>query len=131
VRAIARALAESGRGRGFVGGGDTNAFAWRRQPEILRDLLSPLAALGAVEPPSGEGRPTHYFARQDEPKLTHRLCMGLGRLGLDLPLRYDVVCTNLAVLARGQVVTPGSDHDLVWARLSLTGDPAPQGTGSH
>jgi hypothetical protein len=41
----------------------------------------------------------------------------LGKMGLDLPRRYDVVCTSVPVLRRGQVVTPDSDHDLVWAAL--------------
>ena len=45
--------------------------------------------------------------------------MLLGKLGLDIPLRYDVVCTNLTVTERGQVVTPASDHDLVWASIDL------------
>jgi hypothetical protein len=31
-----------------------------------------------------------------------------------------VVCTNLPVVARGQLSTPGSDHDLVWARLAVS-----------
>jgi hypothetical protein len=29
-----------------------------------------------------------------------------------------VVMTNLPVAERGQVSTPGSDHDLVWAALA-------------
>jgi endonuclease/exonuclease/phosphatase family metal-dependent hydrolase len=116
VEAIAAALRARGRHDRFVTCGDSNAFAWRRQPEALRRLLEPLAALGAVDP---ETAPTHYFARQHEPKLPHRIGVLLGKLGIDLPLRYDVLCTNLPVAARGQVVTPDSDHDLVWARLSI------------
>jgi hypothetical protein len=43
----------------------------------------------------------------------------LGKLGIDMPRRYYVVCANLPVAERGQVVTPDSDHDLVWARLAI------------
>jgi hypothetical protein len=96
--------------------GDSNAFAWRRQPEALQRLLAPLAALGATDPGI---RPTHYFARQNEGKFIHGTGVLLGKLGLDIPLRYDVVCTNLTVTDRGQVVTPDSDHDLLWARIEL------------
>jgi hypothetical protein len=126
VQALADALVGSGRHRRFVGGGDTNAFAWWRQDEVLTTLLAPLAAFGAG-PCTGDGRPTHYCARQNEPKLTHRLCVALGKLGLDCPRRYDVVCTTLPVLARGQEVTPESDHDLVWARVEA----GVTTTGSH
>ena len=114
VQAIAAAVRDRNLHGAFVACGDTNAFAWRRQGEALAALLAPLAALGAADP---ETAPTHYFARQNEPKLPHRTGVLLGKLGIDLPRRYDVVCTNLTVLERGQVVTPESDHDLVWARF--------------
>jgi endonuclease/exonuclease/phosphatase family metal-dependent hydrolase len=116
VEAIAAALGARGLDRAFVACGDTNAFAWRRQPEALERLMAPLAALGATDP---ETRPTHYFARQKEGKLVHQTGVLLGKIGIDRPLRYDVVCTNLPVAARGQIDTPASDHDLVWARLSI------------
>ena len=114
VAALAGALAEQGLDRRLVGCGDTNAFSWRRNRRALDDLLAPFAAFGASDP---ETRPTHHFARQNEPMIPHRIGVALAKIGLDIPLRYDVVCTNLPVEARGQVVTPGSDHDLVWARL--------------
>jgi hypothetical protein len=114
VRSIAEALQARGLERRLVACGDTNAFAWRRQAAALDRLLAPLAAFGAVDPAS---RPTHFFARQDEPKVAHQIGVLLGKLGLDLPRRYDVVCANLPVARRGQVPTPGSDHDLVWAAL--------------
>jgi endonuclease/exonuclease/phosphatase family metal-dependent hydrolase len=116
IEAIAVALRERNLHRAFVACGDTNAFALRRQPEALKALLAPLAALGAVDP---ETRPTHYFARQNEPKLPHRTGVLLGKLGIDLPRRYDVICTNVPATERGQVVTPHSDHDLVWARVAV------------
>jgi hypothetical protein len=115
VESIAKALCERGWQRRFVACGDTNAFSVRRQIATLRRVLSPFSAYGAEDP---EVHPTHWFGRQHEPKLTHRACVALGRIGLDLPRRYDVVCTNLLALARGQLRTPGSDHDLLWARLS-------------
>jgi endonuclease/exonuclease/phosphatase family metal-dependent hydrolase len=122
VDAIARSLEEQSFHHRFVACGDTNAFAWRRQGEALSRLLAPLAAFGAADSEMSEGaarRPTHYFARQNEGKLVHQTGVLLGKLGLDLPLPYDVVCTNLPVAERGQVDTPDSDHDLVWARVSI------------
>jgi len=116
VEAIAGALRARNLQDAFVACGDTNAFAWRRQAEALRALVSPLAALGAVDPDTA---PTHYFARQNEPKLPHRIGVLLGKLGIDMPRRYDVVCTNLPASERGRVVTPDSDHDLVWARIAV------------
>jgi endonuclease/exonuclease/phosphatase family metal-dependent hydrolase len=117
VAALGGALAEHGLERRLVCCGDTNAFSWRRDGRALDDLLAPFAAFRATDP---ETRPTHHFARQNEPMIPHRIGVALGKLGLDIPLRYDVVCTNLPVEERGQVVTPGSDHDLVWARLRGT-----------
>jgi endonuclease/exonuclease/phosphatase family metal-dependent hydrolase len=115
------ALADTLRARSLHGRlcacGDTNAFSWRAGRRQLDRLLAPLAAFGAEDPGT---RPTHYFARQNEPLLPHRIGVALGKLGIDLPRRYDIVCTNLAVSARGQIETPGSDHDLVWARLRAT-----------
>jgi hypothetical protein len=70
-----------------------------------------------------EGRyPTHFFARQREGWLLTRLWILLHKLGLDFPRCYDVICTNLTVLQRGQVTTSFSDHDLVWARVSVDPD---------
>jgi endonuclease/exonuclease/phosphatase family metal-dependent hydrolase len=130
VCAIAAALAAAGMHRRFVACGDTNAFAWRRQPATLTQLLEPLAAFGASD--TGTADPTHAFARQDEAGFLNRLCVLAGRIGLDLPQRYDVVCSNLPVSARGQITTLASDHDLVWARLALDArqpDPAPLPSG--
>jgi endonuclease/exonuclease/phosphatase family metal-dependent hydrolase len=117
LSAVAEALAGRGWHTRFTVCGDTNAFAWRDQLGALRLLLAPLAALGGQDPGT---RPTHWFGRQNEPVLTHRAAVALGRLGLDVPHRYDVVCTNLPAPRRGQVHTPDSDHDLVWAELDVT-----------
>ena len=117
VAALTAALVERGLARRLVACGDTNAFAWRRGRRRLDALLAPFEALGATDP---ETTPTHHFARQREPPLPHRIGVALGRLGIDIPLRYDVICTNLPVAARGQVSTDGSDHDLVWAAVDAT-----------
>jgi endonuclease/exonuclease/phosphatase family metal-dependent hydrolase len=117
MQALAGALVERNLHQRLCACGDTNAFSWRAGRRQLDRLLAPLAAFGAQDP---ETRPTHYFARQNEPLLPHRIGVALGKVGIDLPRRYDVVCTNLAVSARGQIETPGSDHDLVWARLRAT-----------
>lgn len=84
VAAIADAL--RGRGSRLLACGDTNAFGWRkrRQLEQLQAMLSPLTELGAVDPGTA---PTHFFARQNEPKLIHKLGVLLGKIGLDLPRR--------------------------------------------
>lgn len=97
--------------------GDTNAFGIRRRKhhELLSWMMEPLSSHG-VSVAEGLG-PTHYFGRQDEPVFTHRVMALLGKLGIDWPLRYDVVCTNAPVQDRGIRVTRESDHDLVWALL--------------
>jgi endonuclease/exonuclease/phosphatase family metal-dependent hydrolase len=114
VDAIAGAVA----GTALVACGDTNVFALRRrdQPAALARVTAGFAALGATDP---DHRPTHFFARQGEPSPAHRLAALVGRAGFDLPRRYDVICTNLPVAGRGHLHTPDSDHDLVWAAISL------------
>jgi hypothetical protein len=116
IATIVDALIRRERARRIVACGDTNAFWWdpRQQLAMLSYILEPLAALGARDP---ERRPTHHFSRLNEPKLTHQIAVLLGRIGLDLPMRYDVVCTDLPVFRRGHERTPDSDHDLVWAAV--------------
>lgn len=116
IQAIADALRQRSLADRIVACGDTNAFWWRPSHQLvaLRYILQPLRELGALDP---ETAATHYFARQGEAQLSHRIAAGLGKLGLDLPMRYDVVCTNLPVTGRGQYATLGSDHDLVWAAI--------------
>lgn len=116
VAAIARDLGRRELTDRVIACGDTNAFGWglRRQLAKLGEVLGPLAAFGATDPGT---LPTHFFARMNEPKPLHRVAVALGRFGLDMPRRYDVVCTNLPVAARGKVTTPDSDHDLVWAEI--------------
>lgn len=118
VRAMVGELERRGLTRRLVACGDTNIFTIRkwRHRQAFEHVLSPLAAHGAVDP---ETTPTHFFARAREPKWGQRIAVALGRFRLDLPRRYDVMCTNLPVSARGQVHTPDSDHDLVWARVQV------------
>jgi hypothetical protein len=118
IEAIAQLVERAGYGQRIVACGDTNAFSWpwKKQGRTLQYILEPLTRLGAIDP--GGSGPTHFFGRQNEPKLTHRVGVILGRAGLDLPMRYDVICTSLPVLDRGHTTTPDSDHDLIWARLA-------------
>ena len=118
IDAIARRLRADDLVSRVVACGDTNAFSvsTRWQPSILAEILAPLSALGMRD--AGEAA-THWFARQDEPGMLHFLVRGLARLGLDVPSRYDVICTDLPTVAHGRVETVESDHDLVWARLAL------------
>lgn len=97
--------------------GDTNAFCVRRRrhPRVLDWMLKPLAEGGILATEGDE--PTHFFARQDEPKLAHQLVMRAARLGFERALRYDVMCTNGRAADTGVLSTPGSDHDLVWMSL--------------
>jgi hypothetical protein len=116
VEVLAKALGGFGRGP-IVACGDTNTFTLRRgrQRQVLDRVLKPLTAIGVRI--GGHHRPTHFFARIDEPFLAHRIGRWLGRRGIDWPLRYDVVCSSLPVAGHGQRATPGSDHDLVWSRF--------------
>ncbi len=120
VTALAHVLLDLGFGQRFVVCGDTNAFTFwtHRNRAIMTQVMAPIEALGA--PLHEQKAPTHFFARQQEKLLPHRTCAFVGKLGLDHPLRYDVVLSCMPVTERGQVTTPESDHDLVWARVELT-----------
>ena len=116
---IANALATESLAAQFVACGDTNTFALprRRQQVILRDMLQPLTKLGGRD--TGHD-PTHHFSRQGEATVAHRLAALAARFLFDLPLRYDVLCTNVNSERAGTHVTVESDHDLVWAKLQLS-----------
>ena len=98
----------------LVACGDANVFAVLAHGQAYKKLLAPLSELACID---NETRPTHFFARSREPRIAQRVLRQVGRLGLDLPRRYDVICSNLPTPARGQVETPESDHDLLWVRL--------------
>ncbi len=102
----------------LVACGDANAFTvWgRKQAAVLRSVLAPILPFCPLTPGS---HPTHFFARQREENLIARLCVLFGKWGIDLPQRFDVVCTNMNVQQQGQLRTFGSDHDLVWAKVQI------------
>lgn len=118
VRLLVKQIRAYGVPERAIACGDTNAFHWRHraQPATLRAVLAPLETIGVRA--LADGPPTHYFSRQHEPRLTHRLAVALGKLGIDLPQRYDVICSNLPIERGGHAPTPESDHDLVWAALA-------------
>ena len=119
VAAIAGALSTRGIARHVVACGDTNAFTWSRTKNgsVLVELMEPLCSAAGAKLCT-ELSATHFFARQREPLLTHRLLTWIGKLGIDHPLAYDVICSDLELVRSGQVVTTESDHDLVYAKLS-------------
>ncbi len=111
MRALSSELRADAR-RPLVVCGDTNAFAWLvRDAEaglarILRPLEQRHEAVDVARArvmSSTEPCPTHYFARAREPRWTHRLAVQVGRLGIDFPRRYDVVCSSAPVTDEGQV----------------------------
>ena len=107
----------------LVACGDTNAFSWRRanaEPELHKMLASLCSTHDALDSHAAHPRDTHFFARANEPKLGQRIAMAFGRLGIDFPRRYDVVCSSLPTVASGTISTPESDHDLVWATVDPT-----------
>ena len=117
--------------RGDAGRGDRGGAARPRPATRLRRLrrqqrvrlAAPAGGAAATVRAAGgvrrdrSGDPPDPLFRPAERGQIHSPDTGvlLGKLGLDIPLRYDVVCTNLPVTERGQVDTPDSDHDLVWA----------------
>ena len=122
VRAVADTLVARGITQRIVACGDTNAFTWHRRQghQVTAQLMAPLHAIGSAAC-QGNIEATHYFARQREALLTHRLMTLLGRLGLDHPLPYDVICTDLPVSNCDKVTTEESDHDLVFAQIDWPG----------
>lgn len=118
VQAVATALIERGVSRHVVACGDTNAFSWSRQTakHAVAELMKPLQALAGATPKTN-GDPTHFFARQREDLLPHRLACAIGRFGIDHPLPYDVICSDLHAVSTGIIATEESDHDLVIAEL--------------
>lgn len=118
VQAVASALTERGITCHVAACGDTNAFSWSRQSgkHAVAELMKPLRSLGGAAPKTN-GEPTHFFARQREALLPHRLACAIGRFGIDHPLPYDVICSDLHAATSGIITTEESDHDLVYAEL--------------
>ena len=84
---------------------------------------------GARDVHVDQPRDNHFFARAHEPRIGQRIAVAVGRVGVDFPRRYDVICSSLPVVARGMVTTPASDHDLVWAQVSSPGQRGARGGG--
>lgn len=118
VAAVASALQKRGLSQNVVACGDTNAFSWSRSGAVraIAELMQPLHEVAGATPKT-TGEATHYFARQREDLLPHRIACLIGRLGVDHPLPYDVICSDLPALKSGKVETEESDHDLVYAEL--------------
>jgi len=118
MAAVAEALRERGIRENVVACGDTNAFSWSRSgaQRVIANLMEPLQHLAGAAPKTN-GEATHYFARQREDLLPHRIACIVGRFGVDHPLPYDVICSDLHALKSGKVHTEESDHDLVYAEL--------------
>jgi len=116
VAAIVARLGEQSLTERVVACGDTHAvgIGVGRQLGILGRVMSPLRSIGVVERGTS---PTHFFARDAEPKSMRGVAASLGRLGFHRPKRLDVVCTNLPVARTGQVTTDVSDHDLLWTSV--------------
>lgn len=115
VRALSRSLP---RRYQLIGCGDTNAFTFDASgaEAMLAALLQPLLERhGCRDPHASHPKPTHFFARQNEAKLTHQLAVAFGALGIDFPRRYDVCVSGLCALDGGYQTTEDSDHDIVWA----------------
>mmetsp|Transcript_16466 Transcript_16466/g.41988 ORF Transcript_16466/g.41988 Transcript_16466/m.41988 type:complete len:309 (-) Transcript_16466:40-966(-) len=127
LRFVCDALAADQRVRAAAGArvaalacGDTNSFSFRRAlaSRALRAMLRPLQTeCGLVDVGAAEDRDNHFFKRAREPKLGQRIAVFFGQFGVDFPCRYDVVCTNLPVVAHGQVEAADSDHDIVWVAI--------------
>ena len=83
--------------------GPLAAFADGPFPEHYEPIESPVAN------PLHPGQSTNPVVKKFTTPLDKYSTTGDG---------YDIVCTNLPVSERGQVVTPDSDHDLVWARIA-------------
>ena len=61
---------------------------------------------------------THFFARAYEPKLPQQVAVAAGRwLGVEIPGLFDVMATNLPVIARQHWQIRSSDHDCVGATV--------------
>jgi len=118
VAAVAEALHQRGIHERVVACGDTNAFSWSRSGamRVITELLEPLKHVAGAAPKT-TGEATHYFARQRENLLPHRFACMVGRFGVDHPLPYDVICSDLHAVKSGKVSTEESDHDLVYAEL--------------
>jgi hypothetical protein len=107
----------------FVLCGDTNLFTFfpksSRQYDLLNDMVKPVALKTGAGIIGDCSQPTHFFSRANEPKLGHQVVYKLGKLGLDIPGCYDVLISNMVEDTVGQIDTPFSDHNLIYAKFSF------------
>ncbi len=139
-------------GIGFVACGDSNIFDVGRvsQRQALAKAFEPLTVLGARLCEEKETREAdhsaasttgssqamdcpaclrrmgdmHFFARAYEPKFPQQVAVAAGRLGVEIPGLFDIVATDLPVLARHHWQIMSSDHDCVGATLVVGGKAA-------
>eukprot|EP00944_MAST-04C_sp_MAST-4C-sp1_P008881 g8881.t1 len=106
----------------FVLCGDTNLFTFfprSKQQLLLDNMIEPLSSKNGAVVIGDYNKPTHFFSRANEPKLGHQIVYQLGKIGLDVPGCYDVLISNMSEESFGQIDTPDSDHNLVYANLRL------------
>lgn len=106
----------------FVLCGDTNLFTFfpkNKQQLLLDKMIEPISSKTGAVVIGDYNKPTHFFSRANEPKLGHQIVYQLGKLGLDVPGCYDVLISNMSEESFGQIDTPDSDHNLVYANLRL------------
>lgn len=115
---LADALVQRGWVDHLVLAGDTNAVGFRRrtQRRELQQILEPFSRFGVQD--LGEG-PTHFFSRLIAHKIPvlRPMCGLIGHFDPDR--RYDVVATNLSVLATAKWGVKDSDHDMVGAWIEF------------
>ena len=101
--------------------GDTNMFDINRRKQVnaLAMMLETFERFGVYPAKDSDAEPTHFFARADEPKFAHQIAVAFGQLGLDFPECFDIIASSSQTLSCGQVCTIESDHDLVWATISI------------
>ena len=106
----------------FVLCGDTNLFTFfpqTKQQFLLDRMVEPISLQTGAAVIGDCNKPTHFFSRANEPKLGHQIVYQLGKIGLDVPGCYDVLISNMSEESFGHIDTPGSDHNLVYAKLRL------------
>ena len=107
----------------FVLCGDTNLFTFfpksSKQYDLLNEMVEPIVAKSGGGIIGDCSQPTHFFSRANEPKLGHQVVYKLGKLGLDIPGCYDVLISNMVEDTVGQIDTPFSDHNLIYAKFNF------------
>eukprot|EP00942_MAST-04A_sp_MAST-4A-sp1_P010303 g10303.t1 len=106
----------------FVLCGDTNLFTFfpqTNQYHLLNEMIKPIASKCGAGIIGDCTEPTHFFSRANEPKFGHQVVYQLGKFGFDIPGCYDILISNMKEETFGQIDTPFSDHNLVYAKFRL------------